>query len=96
VSIKLAGDTFGGQVVPIQAAALAVVLTAVTPTAEGFLTLWPTGEPRPTASSVNFPPGVPAIANSVTVKVGTNGEVSIYNGSAGTTDVLIDLAGFFS
>jgi hypothetical protein len=95
VSLKLTGN-FGGQTLPNEASAVMLVLTAVSPSAEGFLTLWPTGVPRPNASSLNFAAGVPAVANSVTVKLGNNGEVSIYNGSAGTTDVLVDLSGFFS
>ena len=37
----------------------AVVLnvTAVAPTASSYMTVWPTGEPQPLASNLNFTPG---------------------------------------
>ena len=64
------------------------------PTGVGFLTVWPTGESRPVASTHNFSPGL-TIANLVLAKVGSNGQVSIFN-SAGSTDVVADVIGYFS
>ena len=78
---------------PISAVALNV--TAVTPTGSGgFLTIWPTGQPMPVASSLNFVPG-DVIANAVMSGVGANGTISIFNFS-GDTDVLVDVTGWFS
>jgi hypothetical protein len=73
----------------------AVVLnvTVTGPTAAGYLTVYPTGAPRPTASSLNFPKGWTG-ANSVTVPVGTGGKVDIYN-FAGSTQVIADVVGYF-
>src|SRR5262249_5753026 len=58
-----------------------------------FMTVWPTGVARPTASNLNFPAGRTE-ANSVTVKLGTGGKVDIYNES-GSTDVIADVSGYF-
>jgi hypothetical protein len=93
-----------GQVINLQvtgrggvpaAGATAVVLniTVVGPTAGGFVTLYPTGAARPTASSVNFNAGFTG-ANLVTVTLGTGGKVSIYN-KAGNTHVLADVMGYY-
>jgi hypothetical protein len=55
--------------------------------------VYPTGVTRPTASNLNFPAGRTE-ANSVTVKLGTNGQVDIYN-NAGSTNVIADVSGYF-
>ena len=75
------------------AAAVVVNVTAVEPTAGGFLTVHPAGEARPNASNLNFVRGQ-TIANLVVAKVGADGEVSIYN-AAGSTHVIADVAGWF-
>ena len=56
-------------------------LTAVATAAPGYFTLYPSGVARPTASSINFPKGWTG-ANMVTVPVGADGKVALYN-SAG-------------
>jgi hypothetical protein len=73
----------------------AVVLnvTVTQPTSGGYITVYPTGTLAPTASSLNFTPGQ-NIANLVTAKVGTGGQVAIYNYS-GNTQVLFDVVGWF-
>ena len=65
-------------------------VTVVGPTAGSFLTLYPAGQSRPTASSINFAKSWLG-SNSVTVKVGSGGKVSVYN-HAGSTDVVVDVA----
>jgi fibronectin type 3 domain-containing protein len=72
----------------------AVVLnvTATDPTAPSYLTVWPAGSTRPTASNLNFSPGQ-TVPNLVEVAVGANGQVSIYN-PAGSVDVVVDLEGY--
>ena len=73
----------------------AVVLnvTATDPTAAGFVTVYPTGSTRPTASNLNFTAGE-SIPNLVIAKVGAGGKVSLYNFS-GTTDLVVDVLGYF-
>ena len=74
--------------------AVALNVTVDQPTGTGYLTVWPSGEARPTASTHNFVPGL-TIANLVLAKVGAGGQVSIYN-SAGQTHVVADVIGYFS
>jgi hypothetical protein len=73
---------------------VALNVTVDQPTSPGYLTVWPTGEARPLASSHNFVPGL-TVANLVLAKVGTDGQVSIFN-SAGNTHVVADVVGYFS
>jgi hypothetical protein len=72
----------------------AVVLnaTAVNATANTFVTVHPNGEPRPTASTFNPRPGG-VIANEIIAKVGTNGQVQVYN-NAGSVDIIFDVVGW--
>ncbi|MEZ5234574.1 MAG: DUF1501 domain-containing protein [Acidimicrobiales bacterium] len=67
-------------------------VTAVVPSSGGYLTVWPTGEERPYASSLNFQPG-DVVPNLVVCKVGRKGMVSVYN-AAGQTDVVADVVGY--
>jgi hypothetical protein len=69
-------------------------LTVVTPKNSGYLTVFPTGSPVPIASNLNFRAGQVG-PNLVLAKLGTNGKVSILNGSPGTTDMVADVAGYF-
>ena len=72
--------------------AVALNLTVTQPTNVGYLTVYPTGQARPVASSVNFAAGQ-TVANAVVVKVGTGGRVSIYN-SSGTSHLVADVSGW--
>jgi large repetitive protein len=73
--------------------AVAVNITSVNQDHSSFLTVFPTGHPRPTASVLNPTPGLVA-SNFVIAKVGATGEISIYN-NQGTLDVIVDIAGWF-
>jgi len=74
--------------------AVALNVTVTQPTATGYLTLFPAGEPLPLAANLNFTPGK-TVPNLVVVKVGAGGKVSMFN-SAGTTEVIYDVAGWYS
>lgn len=90
LTIQVAG--VGG--VPVGGAgAVAMTITAVGPTAAGWVTAWPTGETRPVASNVNFA-AHQTVANYSMVKLSASGQLSLYNWS-GSTDVLIDISGWF-
>jgi outer membrane protein assembly factor BamB len=95
-----AGTTLDIQVtaaggVPGSGAAAAILnVTATNTTAPSFLTVWPTGVTRPTASNLNWVRGQTA-PNRVIVPVGTGGKVSVYN-SSGAADVIVDVSGYFT
>ncbi|EQD68479.1 domain-containing protein-like protein, partial [mine drainage metagenome] len=67
--------------------------TAVQPSDSGYLTIYPQGEIRPVAPSLNFRKGQ-IVAGLTEVPVSPSGQISIYNGSAGTTNVIVDIAGY--
>lgn len=83
----------GRNGVPANASAVFVNVTVTAPRAGGFLTVYPSTESRPTASNLNFSAGQ-TIPNLVVAKVGTNGSISIYNRSPGSTQIIVDIQGY--
>lgn len=69
-------------------------VSALDPTSAGYLTVYPTGTERPTASSLNFTPGQ-STANVVVVPVGPDGRINVFNPS-GRTHVRMDAVGYFN
>jgi len=90
VAVAGAGSTAG---VPADAAAVVVNATVTDTTGYSNLVVWPTGQPKPVASSLNWSPGW-TVPNAVTVKVGSLGQISLYNNS-GSVDVVVDVVGYF-
>jgi hypothetical protein len=84
-----------GGIADVQTFTTAVVLnvTVTDTTSAGYLTVWPTGSPRPLASSLNWTAGE-TIANSVTVPLGPDGSIQVYS-PAGQVDVVIDVTAHF-
>ena len=80
--------------VPESATAVTFNLTAVSPTASTFVTAYPAGAPRPTASNLNVVAGETR-PNQVTVAIGENRHVSLFNNS-GTVHLLADVTGFYT
>jgi hypothetical protein len=100
-SSHLAGDaTLNVQVtgaasgVPAGAMAAVLNVTAVDPTAAGFLTVFPEGTTMPTVSNLNFAAGT-IVPNLVTVGLSASGMVSIYL-NTGSTNVLVDVEGYYA
>jgi hypothetical protein len=79
--------------VPAAADAVVLHVTVTNTSATSFLTVWPAGTGQPTASNLNWTPGL-TVPNLVQTTVGANGNVSIFN-NQGTTDVVVDLDGYF-
>lgn len=80
--------------IPADAYAVVVNVTAVAPTVSGYLTVYPTGVARPTASNLNFVPGR-TVPNLVVAGIGVDGSITIYNAN-GATQVVVDVAGWYS
>ncbi|MEQ1873046.1 MAG: CAP domain-containing protein [Ilumatobacteraceae bacterium] len=74
--------------------AVAINLTAALATSNSYLTVYPTGSTRPTASNLNFA-AAQTIANMVIVPVGVYGQISIYNNAA-PTHLIVDVLGWFA
>jgi hypothetical protein len=83
-----------GNVPATGVSAVVLNVTATGPTAAGYLTVFPAGGVTPLASNLNFVPGQ-TVPNRVVVKVGTGGQVSLFNGT-GSTDVVVDVGGWFT
>ena len=73
----------------------AVVLnvTVTNPTAASFLTLWPDGSPRPTASDLNYVAAL-TVPNLVVARLSPSGAIDLYN-AFGTADVIVDVVGWY-
>jgi hypothetical protein len=79
---------------PATTTAVVFNLTGTEPTAATHVTAYPNGLDRPTASNLNLRANETR-ANLVTVAVGANRAVDLYN-NAGSTHLVADLAGYYS
>ncbi|BDC52955.1 hypothetical protein F183_A52700 [Bryobacterales bacterium F-183] len=79
--------------IPSNAVAYSLNATVVPPAALGYLTLYPTGSPRPTVSTLNALTGT-VVANAAIVPAGTNGAVDAF--VSGTTHLVLDINGYFA
>jgi len=79
---------------PGNVTAVVLNVTAVSPASGGYLTVYPDGVARPTASNLDFSAGE-TIPNLVVVPV-VNGNVVFYNGSGGNVQIIADVEGYFA
>lgn len=79
---------------PIAPAAAVMNVTVTQPTANGVITAYPQGSNLPTASNLNFTKGE-TVPNLVMVP-SPDFEILLYNDSAGTTQLIVDIDGYFS
>jgi hypothetical protein len=82
----------GDKGIPADALAMAMNVTAVGASADGFMTVYPCGEPVPLASNLNYSKGRD-IANSVLAKPGVGGKVCFFSDKA--VDIVVDVSGYF-
>jgi hypothetical protein len=78
--------------IPSSAAAYALNVTVVPQGPLSWLTMWPTGQTEPVASTLNSPDGR-IKANAAIVPAGTGGAISVF--VTNTTDVILDINGYF-
>jgi alpha-tubulin suppressor-like RCC1 family protein len=79
---------------PASATAVTLNLTGITPSSPTYVTVWPAGTTRPGVSNLNLPTGS-VRANLVTVRLGTDRKVNLFN-FAGYTDLMAQLTGFYT
>jgi uncharacterized delta-60 repeat protein len=85
----------GAGGVPMTGVSAVVLNLTVTGTlGSGYITPYPSGLARPTTSTLNHGAGETR-ANLVTVRLGADGKIDLYNGSLGGTDLIVDLAGYY-
>ncbi|MCA1702546.1 MAG: hypothetical protein LC808_04470, partial [Actinobacteria bacterium] len=80
--------------VPADAASVALNVTVVQPSAPGYVTVSPTGQPRPLAANLTYVAGQ-IVPNMVLAKVGTGGQINIFT-SGDCPHVVVDVAGWFA
>ena len=83
----------GGCNLPGTASAFSLNVTVVPHGSLGYLTIWPTGQSRPTVSTMNSVDGR-VKANAAIVVAGDGGAVSVY--VSDTADVILDINGYFT
>jgi LPXTG-site transpeptidase (sortase) family protein len=79
--------------VPADAVAVVLNVTVDQPGDRGYITAWAAGTPQPGTSNLNIDYPDQTVANQVIVPVTAAG-VDVYSSAA--TDVIVDLAGYFS
>jgi hypothetical protein len=85
----------GTGTIPAGVTAAVLNLTVTGPSAAGFITAYGDGLSRPGTSNVNFTAGQ-TVPNLAIVPVGPDGAVDLYNRSGGSTDLVADIAGYFT
>ncbi|MGE0881726.1 MAG: beta strand repeat-containing protein [Acidimicrobiia bacterium] len=96
---KLAADSTidlqitGASGIPSNATSVVVNLTVDGTAGGGYITAFPKGQARPTASNVNYDAADETIATLATVRIGDNGKISLYAFAA--THLVADVAGYY-
>lgn len=81
-----------GGVPAVGVGAVEVNVTAVSPARAGWITAYPAGSAKPVASTVNYQAGH-TVANSGTLKVGANGQITLF--SSARTNLIVDIIGYW-
>ncbi|SDS79738.1 Polysaccharide deacetylase [Pseudarthrobacter equi] len=84
----------GNSGIPAGVSAVTFNLTVANSTSNGVVTAFASGTSVPTASNLNYDRGQ-IVPNRVTVPVGADGKVSLYNDSAGTAHLIADVSGYY-
>ena len=90
---KQARITCDGVTIPADAMAIVGNATVVSPSGNGFITLWPDGQARPPVSNLNFVTGQ-VVPNAFTVGLGASGEFRTFSSS--NTNFIVDITGYYS
>jgi len=93
-TVAARGVTCDGVAIPGSAVAVAGNATVVNfISGGGFVTLHPSGEPRPATSNLNFTANH-IVPNAFTVKLGANGGFEIFSNAA--THFIVDITGYYA
>jgi len=75
--------------------AVTMNVTATEPLGAGFIKIWPSERARPEISNLNYTVGR-TVANGVTVTLGRDGKLRLYNHVESATHVLLDITGYYT
>src|SRR5262249_52452061 len=92
-NVSVTGIEVGGISVPAGAVGVIGTLTVISPTASGYLTVYPTGT-APNTAALNFQTGW-SISNEATVRLNGSGQFKLLvKMTSGHTHVLFDVSAF--
>jgi hypothetical protein len=80
--------------IPTDVSAVVFNMTVTEASSFGFVSAYASGSPQPNASNLNYAAGQ-TVANLVTVPVGPDGKVALFNRSAGTAQLIADVSGYY-
>ncbi|MBV8718719.1 MAG: hypothetical protein JOZ65_26945, partial [Chloroflexi bacterium] len=90
----------GLSAIPSDASAVMLNVTAVGFATDGWLTVFPNGQPVPGTSTLNFSQSEYAVANNAIVRIGNGGQVCVYvgtlNSAPGGSQVIFDATGYLT
>ena len=79
--------------IPAIAQGYSLNVTAIPPGPLGYLTVWPAGQNRPKASTLNAPTGT-IVANAAIVEAGANGKVAVF--PSDNSNLVLDINGYYA
>ncbi len=91
ISVAVAGQ---GGVPATGASAVVLNVTVTGSTRAGYVTVWPSGSPLPTASNLNVVRAGQTIPNQVIVPIGADGRINLF--TQGSAHLLADVAGYYT
>lgn len=98
LTLQVTGSTGECAGIPADAVAAALNVTAIRPTGQSFLSVYPADADLPNASNLNWAAGDPPTPNKVDVKLGSSGastgRIKLTN-SVGEVHVAADLVGYY-
>ncbi len=86
-------SVLGRPGIPADTTAVALSLTVSGTTAIGYATAWPSGQPMPGTSNINWTAGQTR-ANGAILAVGAGGSIDVFVSSA--TEIIVDITGAFT
>lgn len=89
------GAVIATDAIPAGATAVTFNLTVVNTVGRGFLAVTEGDAPSTESSSINWSTSGAVVANAATIKLDASRQVKVSNGSAGTTNFLIDVTGYY-
>ncbi|HEU5266900.1 MAG TPA: hypothetical protein VFU35_09365, partial [Jatrophihabitans sp.] len=92
VALKAAGQR---SLPPTGITAVLLTVTVTAPQRSGYITVYAGGSSRPNTSNVNFRAGQ-TVANLVVAPISPSGVIDLYNASAGKTQIVADIEGYYS
>ncbi len=99
ISVANSYDTNGTLVttnfVPIGATAVFANVTVVGTTGDGWLAINPGGTTAVSASSINWSASGQILANGISLKLNATRQITVVNGSPGSTNFIIDILGYY-